>query len=65
MLDWKAKNRKKQMERAGLAMGDSLLVCGKCKKRNVDYTERQTRSADEPTTKFAHCNDCGNRWKFE
>ncbi|XP_064382246.1 transcription elongation factor A protein 1-like [Halichondria panicea] len=41
-----------------------LLKCGKCKKRNCTYTQAQTRSADEPMTTFAYCNDCGNRWKF-
>ncbi len=25
--------------------------------------QAQTRSADEPMTTFAYCNDCGNRWK--
>lgn len=38
--------------------------CGKCKKRDVSYTQAQTRSADEPMTTFCACNICGNRWKF-
>lgn len=42
----------------------SLLKCGKCKRNNVEYTEMQTRSADEPMTTFAYCQDCGHRWKF-
>ena len=42
----------------------SLLVCGKCKKNNVVYSEMQTRSADEPMTTFAFCQECGHRWKF-
>ena len=25
--------------------------------------QAQTRSADEPMTTFAYCNDCGHRWK--
>lgn len=56
-----------------------LLKCSKCKKRNCSYTQvickyncccyyccylqAQTRSADEPMTTFAYCNDCGHRWK--
>jgi len=55
-----------------------LLKCSKCKKRNCSYTQvninyctivqflllqAQTRSADEPMTTFAYCNDCGYRWK--
>jgi transcription elongation factor S-II len=42
----------------------SLLKCNKCKKNNVVYSEMQTRSADEPMTTFAFCEDCGHRWKF-
>lgn len=42
----------------------SLLKCGKCKKNNVVYSEMQTRSADEPMTVFALCQECGHRWKF-
>jgi len=42
----------------------SLLKCGKCKRNNIEYTEMQTRSADEPMTTFAFCQDCGHRWKF-
>ncbi|XP_003740270.1 transcription elongation factor S-II [Galendromus occidentalis] len=41
-----------------------LLKCGKCKKSNCTYNQVQTRSADEPMTTFAFCNECGNRWKF-
>lgn len=40
----------------------SILVCGKCNKRTVDYYEKQTRGADEPMTVFAHCLSCGKRW---
>jgi transcription elongation factor S-II len=42
----------------------SQLTCGKCKKNNVAYSEMQTRSADEPMTTFAYCQECGHRWKF-
>jgi transcription elongation factor S-II len=42
----------------------SLLSCGKCKKNNVTYNQMQTRSADEPMTTFAFCQECGHRWKF-
>jgi DNA-directed RNA polymerase subunit M/transcription elongation factor TFIIS len=40
----------------------SILVCGRCKQRKVDYYEKQTRGADEPMTVFAHCLACDNRW---
>ena len=40
----------------------SILVCGRCHKRSVDYYEKQTRGADEPMTVFAHCLACNKRW---
>ena len=43
---------------------DGLFKCGRCKSYKTEYTEKQTRSADEPTTKFCYCHNCGNRWKF-
>lgn len=41
---------------------DSVLTCGKCKERKVDYYQKQTRGADEPMTCFCHCLNCGARW---
>ena len=52
----------KHIERA-VTITDSVLQCGKCKKNSVDYYEKQTRGADEPMTLFAHCLNCGNRWR--
>jgi len=43
---------------------DGLFKCGKCYSYKTEYNERQTRSADEPTTKFCYCYKCGNRWRF-
>jgi DNA-directed RNA polymerase subunit M/transcription elongation factor TFIIS len=43
---------------------DGLFKCGKCKSYKTEYNERQTRSADEPTTKFCYCYNCGHRWRF-
>jgi hypothetical protein len=43
---------------------DGLFKCGKCKSYKTEYNEKQTRSADEPTTKFCYCHNCGNRWRF-
>jgi transcription elongation factor S-II len=53
------KETPKEMERP-----DGLFKCGKCKSYKTEYTEKQTRSADEPTTKFCYCHNCGNRWRF-
>lgn len=43
---------------------DGILKCGKCKSNKTEYIEKQTRSADEATTKFCYCHNCGNRWRF-
>lgn len=43
---------------------DGLFECPKCKSKKTQYSEKQTRSADEPTTKFCHCSNCDYRWKF-
>jgi DNA-directed RNA polymerase subunit M/transcription elongation factor TFIIS len=43
---------------------ESIVKCGKCKKNQVTYYELMTRSADEPTTKFAKCHNCGHNFKF-
>lgn len=46
-----------------VAMTDQY-TCGKCKKKKITYYELQTRSADEPTTHFFTCLNCGHRWKM-
>ena len=40
-----------------------LFKCRKCKHNICVYHEQQTRSADEPSTLFISCTNCGNRWK--
>lgn len=42
----------------------NLFKCGKCKKRECNYKEKQVRSADEPMTIFITCLNCGNRWRM-
>ena len=38
--------------------------CSKCKQRKCTYYELQTRSIDEPMTKFIRCLVCENRWRM-
>jgi len=40
-----------------------LFQCNRCKKRKTIYCEVQTRSSDEPMTKFITCLECGYKWK--
>ena len=42
----------------------TMFICGKCKKNNCSFYELQTRSADEPTTVFISCLECGKKWKM-
>jgi transcription elongation factor S-II len=49
-LDWGVRNKAKLLASAGVTTGEGALVCGKCKGKNTEYTQKQTRSADEPMT---------------
>ena len=40
-----------------------MFTCKKCKSKKCTYYELQTRSADEPSTIFITCIDCGKHWK--
>jgi DNA-directed RNA polymerase subunit M/transcription elongation factor TFIIS len=40
-----------------------FLTCKKCKSKDaIKIDQKQTRSADEPMTLFAQCEDCGYQW---
>ena len=49
-LDYASKNKKAFLESGGLTVEEGVLQCGRCKSRNTEYTQKQTRSADEPMT---------------
>ena len=42
---------------------DGGLLCRKCHHNAVTFTQKQTRSADEPMTCFYECGFCGNKWR--
>ncbi len=42
---------------------DSDAVCPKCSHTGAYYLLKQTRSADEPETKFYTCAECHYRWR--
>lgn len=46
-----------------LVASTDMYKCRKCKSKRCTYYEMQTRSADEPTTVFVTCLDCGKHWK--
>ncbi|KAF9622819.1 hypothetical protein IFM89_034054 [Coptis chinensis] len=41
-----------------VTMKQSNEICGKCNKAYMNFTERQTRSADEGMTVTYHCPNC-------
>ncbi len=42
---------------------EGVMECGKCKsKRTISFT-KQCRAADESTSVFSQCVECGNRWR--
>lgn len=47
------------------ASGSDIFKCGKCKAKNTNWTQSQTRSLDEPQTIKIVCNECGNKWTTE
>ncbi len=63
LLDEKNK-RDKMLYEVRTEAATDIYKCSKCKKRMCTYYERQTRSADEPTTIFVTCLNCGKRWKM-
>jgi transcription elongation factor S-II len=55
--------REQQQLEGNKAMATDLFRCNRCKKRETTFYELQTRSADEPMTKFISCVNCGNHWR--
>jgi transcription elongation factor S-II len=63
-LDWEKKHKAVMMEQAGIKSAKGQFICKRCNSNDTDYSQKQTRSADEPMTTFVYCNNCGNRWRF-
>lgn len=42
---------------------DGVLECFRCESKKTISYQRQTRSADEGSTTFARCVECGHHWK--
>ena len=61
-------NEKKKIEEENDFMvcpyeiSEGVLKCSKCGCRKIFSFSKQTRSMDEPTTVFALCSECGNKW---
>lgn len=45
------------------ALPEADCYCSKCGHNKAGYWLAQTRSADEPATKFMKCKKCGKVWR--
>ena len=52
-----------QRKISSFSTAESLIQCKFCQKHSVSYTQKQTRSADEPMTLFYACSACDRRWR--
>lgn len=41
-----------------------MIKCRKCKSWRTSFYSFQVKSADEPTSLYFTCYDCGNRWRM-
>lgn len=64
LIEIKSKRDKNKFE-VNIAASTDTFTCRKCKGKKCTYISMQTRSADEPSTIFVTCLDCGNRWKTQ
>ena len=55
--------RDKNKYRTDTSGASKEFRCRKCNKRETNYYQVQTRSADEPMTTFVTCLNCGNHWR--
>lgn len=63
ILDMRLKQEQNFYNSKQVAKTD-MFKCGRCKKRECSYYEMQIRSADESSTIFVSCLNCGNRWRI-
>ena len=39
------------------------IICEKCKNNEATWVIRQTRAADEPSTRIYQCTKCKHKWR--
>ncbi len=39
------------------------IICEKCKHNEATWVIRQTRAADEPSTRIYQCTNCRHKWR--
>lgn len=53
----------KHVEESTLIKNTVGVKCKHCGSENIYVFSKQVRSADEATSKFYTCIDCGNKWR--
>ena len=43
---------------------ESILKCRNCGSSDINWSQKQTRGADEGSTIFCTCQKCSKRWRF-
>jgi DNA-directed RNA polymerase subunit M/transcription elongation factor TFIIS len=61
--DRQLKREQQQLE-GNKSLATDLFECFRCNTRQTVFYELQTRSADEPMTKFITCVNCNNHWRM-
>ena len=64
LIEIKSKRDKNKFEN-NMAASTDTFTCRKCNGKKCTYMSMQCRSADEPSTIFVTCLDCGNRFKTQ
>ena len=59
----KKKIRDESKLTTGVKSNTSLYTCKRCKSKECTFVEVQTRSADEASTIYVTCNNCGKNWR--
>ena len=62
MIEQKSKRDKSKFE-VNIEAATDTFTCRKCKSKKCSFYLQQVRSADEATTIFVTCLNCGNRFK--
>ena len=67
----KAKVTTRDRDKREIVVTDSIegtlptakIICEKCKNNEATWVIRQTRAADEPSTRIYQCTKCKHKWR--
>jgi len=52
------------LKHADMTVKTDQFTCPRCKKNKTSFYEKQVRSADEASTTFITCLECGYKWRM-